>query len=146
MSNKNTTAGSPLTGAKVWRVRFIVVSYFTALMTLLAPISPLQNPPLNLSSAAASPIELKQFAKQKSVTVYGWDIDEVICLNQLWGKESAWNPLADNPHSTAFGIAQMLNEDSKDPVEQISNGLRYIEHRYKTPCNAWSHWKRNNYY
>jgi hypothetical protein len=54
----------------------------------------------------------------------------------LWGKESAWNPKADNPNSTAFGIAQMLGEDSTNPYVQISNGLRYIEHRYSNPCAA----------
>ena len=146
MSNTNTTAASRLRTRSYWRVRFTAVLTFAAVMTLCAPISPLQNPTLNLQSAEAQPIDFKQFAKQQSASLYGWDRKETTCLVKLWGKESAWNPLADNPHSTAFGIAQMLNEKSKNPIKQISNGLRYIQHRYDTPCNAWEHWKKRNYY
>ena len=73
-------------------------------------------------------------------------VSEYKCLVQLWGKESAWNHLADNPKSTAYGIAQMLNEDSDHPAEQISNGLRYIKHRYDTPCEAWKFWRSHYWY
>lgn len=77
---------------------------------------------------------------------YDWFPDDLICLIKLWDKESHWNHLADNPTSSAYGIAQMLGEESKDPKRQIRNGLRYIEHRYETPCNAWDFWLQNNYY
>lgn len=66
------------------------------------------------------------------------------CLEALWQKESNWRPLADNPKSTAFGIAQMLGEESKDFTTQIDNGLRYIEHRYGNPCKAWEAWKERD--
>lgn len=65
---------------------------------------------------------------------------EYSCLLRLWGKESAWNHRADNPVSSAFGIAQLLGEKSKSPHVQIDNGLKYIVHRYKTPCKAWQFW------
>lgn len=89
--------------------------------------------------------DFKAYAALK-IAEYGWDKQELSCLKQLWGKESAWNHLADNPDSTAFGIAQMLGEKSDDPFIQIRNGLRYISHRYDKPCNAWKHWQRNNWY
>ena len=66
------------------------------------------------------------------------------CLESLWQKESNWRPKADNPKSSAFGIAQMLNEKSTDPFTQIDNGLRYIEHRYGNPCSAWEAWKERD--
>jgi hypothetical protein len=66
------------------------------------------------------------------------------CLESLWQKESNWRPKADNPKSSAFGIAQMLNETSTDPFTQIDNGLRYIEHRYGNPCKAWEAWKERD--
>ena len=72
--------------------------------------------------------------------------NEYKCLVQLWTKESHWNYKADNPNSTAYGIAQMLKEDSKHPAEQISNGLRYIKHRYDTPCEAWKFWRSHYWY
>ena len=72
--------------------------------------------------------------------------DQFACLSKLWGKESAWNHLADNPHSTAFGIAQMLGEDSLLVSVQIDRGLRYLEHRYGSPCLGWEFWQRNKWY
>lgn len=87
----------------------------------------------------------KQYAKEQ-FTKYNWEDSQFACLGKLWGKESAWNHLADNPESTAFGIAQMLGEDSTEPHIQINNGLRYIQHRYQNPCAAWQFWQRNNWY
>ena len=87
----------------------------------------------------------KIYAKIKMAD-YRWGKTQSKCLNALWGKESAWNHQADNPISTAFGIAQMLGEKSTSPMVQINNGLRYIKHRYGTPCKAWQFWQRNKWY
>ncbi len=80
------------------------------------------------------------------VTSQGWAVKEYRCLAQLWGKESAWNYTADNPHSTAYGIAQMLGEKSKSPVTQIQHGIRYIKKRYGNPCAAWKFWQKRYWY
>lgn len=89
--------------------------------------------------------EPRAFAKTL-VVKQGWSMSEFQCLSRLWGKESAWNHKSDNPHSTAYGIAQMLNEKSTSPVVQISNGIRYIKHRYDKPCSAWKFWQRHYWY
>ena len=72
--------------------------------------------------------------------------NEYHCLVLLWDKESRWNPRADNPKSTAYGIPQLLKLKAKDPYTQIDLGLKYITHRYKTPCKAWSFHKRTGHY
>ena len=77
---------------------------------------------------------------------YDFGHTEYKCLVQLWDKESNWNYKADNPNSSAYGIAQMLKEDSKHPAEQIHNGIKYIIHRYDTPCNAWTFWRNHYWY
>lgn len=87
--------------------------------------------------------ELYALTKMKD---YGWKKSHYQCLENLWTKESHWNPKANNPQSTAFGIAQMLNETAKDAVTQINNGLRYISYRYDNPCSAWSYWQRHYWY
>jgi len=69
-----------------------------------------------------------------------------LCLDQLWGHESGWRANADNPDSSAYGIAQRLDETSHDPDVQIDNGLAYIKSRYGSPCDAWAHWQRNRWY
>lgn len=68
------------------------------------------------------------------------------CLVELWTRESNWNHKADNPRSSAYGIAQLLGETSKDPYKQIDKGLRYIRHRYGSACAALLFHDRNGWY
>jgi hypothetical protein len=71
---------------------------------------------------------------------------EYRCLELLWDKESRWNPRADNPKSTAYGIPQLLKLMAKDPYIQIDRGLKYIAHRYGKPCKALAHHKMTGHY
>ena len=80
---------------------------------------------------------------------YGWkwNANERKCIRLLFDKESKFDHLAKNQQgSSAYGIAQMLKETSRDPAVQILNAYRYIEHRYGTPCKAWKHSQRRNWY
>lgn len=90
---------------------------------------------------AAQIVPIKTYAKAKVTTGKQWS-----CLSKLWGKESAWNHLADNPHSTAFGIPQILGLTTTNPIKQIDLGIKYIKHRYDTPCKAWKHHKKKGWY
>jgi hypothetical protein len=68
------------------------------------------------------------------------------CLEILWNRESRWDPRADNPKSSAFGIPQMLRLKVLDPYRQIDIGLKYIAHKHLTPCRALAyHDKRGHY-
>jgi hypothetical protein len=79
---------------------------------------------------------------------------EFTCLENLWGKESGWNPNAQNPSSTAYGIAQFLDSTwagtgiakTSDGYRQIDAGLIYIEKRFGSPCGAWSHSQSTGWY
>ena len=76
-----------------------------------------------------------------------WNKSEWRALVKLWGKESGWNHKADNPKSTAYGIAQMLKTKPGTPApQQIARGLVYIEHRYDKPSKAWAHWRAKGWY
>ena len=76
-----------------------------------------------------------------------WNRSEWSALAKLWGKESAWKHTADNPKSTAYGIAQILNTKPGTPAPlQIERGLEYIQHRYERPSVAWAHWRANGWY
>jgi hypothetical protein len=93
-------------------------------------------------------VDSKAYARDK---LNEWKDNQVSCLNRLWGKESAWNPSAFNTIRVmgkhAGGIPQLLGLDPDTPApQQIDRGLDYIYYRYGTPCEAWSHWKRNGNY
>jgi hypothetical protein len=127
------------------KIKISIVCVFSFLVAILTPAHAEAPIKQKEETQILDKTDFKLYAAQK-MDSYNWDKEELICLKRLWGKESAWNHLADNPNSTAYGIAQMLNETSNDPLVQISNGLRYIEHRYDKPCNAWNHWQRLNWY
>ena len=90
----------------------------------------------------------KSYAKLLMKTSYPhWARSEFRALAKLWGKESAWNPEAQNPNSSAFGIPQLLNLSPTTPAPlQIERGLAYIQHRYEKPSVAWSHWRQYGWY
>ena len=74
------------------------------------------------------------------------DAKEYRCLELLWHKESRWNPRADNPKSSAYGIPQLLKLKELDPYRQIDRGLKYITSRHLTPCKALAFHKKTGHY
>lgn len=90
--------------------------------------------------------ENRKTAKTYARIGFGWKGREWVCLNTLWTGESRFDNYADNPHSTAYGVAQLLGEKSSDVRIQILRGLHYIDRRYTTPCKAYRYHQRNNWY
>jgi len=74
------------------------------------------------------------------------DMKQYKCLAFLYGKESAWNPDARN--GSHAGIPQGRSKWllTATPIQQVEWGLRYIKHRYSTPCNAKDHWLKHNWH
>jgi hypothetical protein len=68
------------------------------------------------------------------------------CLEILWMRESKWDPRADNPKSSAYGIPQLLKMKELDPFKQIDLGLKYISKRHSTPCKALDYHNRKGHY
>lgn len=84
----------------------------------------------------------------------GWLGAQWDALSWIIGKESSWNPRAQNPSSTAYGLFQFLNgtwastgiAKTADPALQAEAGMRYIAARYGTPLGAQAFWQRNGWY
>jgi hypothetical protein len=77
----------------------------------------------------------------------GYNDNQIKCAIALWTRESRLDHLADNPRSTAYGIAQLLGERSSEPELQILRGVRYVEHRYRGSfCSAKRHSDLRNWY
>lgn len=86
---------------------------------------------------------------------FGFSTDQFGCLDALYVSESGWDPHADNPISSAYGIPQALTGGTHDnlpadymtnPVSQIEWGLQYIKDSYGTPCAAWDFKQSHNWY
>ena len=109
-----------------------------------------------------NPIQPYEYSKRDTWTSYDsksyaydrlglWRDKQMSCLAKLWGKESAWNPNAQNKIKVAGrnagGIPQLLGLDPRTPpTKQIDRGLEYIYYRYHTPCRAWQHFKKKGWH
>jgi len=80
---------------------------------------------------------------------FGWGLDQMGALINLWNGESGWNQFARNPSSGAYGIPQSLPANkmassgpdwATNPATQINWGLNYIRGRYGSPVNAYGTW------
>jgi hypothetical protein len=92
--------------------------------------------------------------KDYALAQLGGNSTQFACLDQLWTAESNWNPNAQNPTSTAYGIPQFLDSTwattgiakTSNAHRQIDAGLIYIGNRYGTSCAAWSFWQAHRWY
>lgn len=90
------------------------------------------------------------------MTRQGWrQAAQFRCLEDLWARESGWNEHSHNASSGAHGIPQALPGSKmasagpnwrSNPRTQIKWGLRYVKHRYGTPCSAWGHFQAAGWY
>ena len=97
----------------------------------------------------------RAYAKVFIAQEYGWGETQYTCLEKLWKRESNWRTLAKNRSSGAYGIPQALpgrkmgktgSDWKTNPITQIKWGAGYIKGRYGTPCKAWDHSERKNWY
>ena len=110
----------------------------------------------NTSKYSSSKVKANQaFAKSYMESKYSWGKNQHSCLVNLWNRESGWRHTAANPTSSAYGIPQSLPGKKMasagadwrtNPETQIKWGLKYIKHRYETPCGAWSAFKKKGWY
>lgn len=83
------------------------------------------------------------------------DPAQYAAFSKIVSHESGWNPKATNSSSGAYGLVQALpaskmssaGADWKtNPETQIKWGLDYMNDRYGSPVDAWSHWQANGWY
>jgi hypothetical protein len=68
------------------------------------------------------------------------------CFNTIITKESRWDYKAHN--GSHWGLGQMKSNHYRnlDPYRQIDATLRYMVHRYSSPCQALEHHKKHNWF
>jgi hypothetical protein len=74
------------------------------------------------------------------------NLDEFYCLDTLYFHESRWNPKAKNGshHGIPQGRSKWLS--TVDGYKQVEWGIKYINNRYGSMCNALDHWKRKGWH
>jgi hypothetical protein len=135
-----------LAGSLSWLLALLSAPFLPSPAMAAAVAVQLQDNCINTS--LWTPAMAKAYAKALMKWEYPhWNKSEWRALAKLWGKESGWRQHADNPDSTAYGIAQILNTKPNTPAPlQVERGLAYIQHRYEKPSKAWAHWRAKGWY
>jgi hypothetical protein len=116
------------------------------LAALLLATTPPRAAPVTHHTAQPQP------SRSRPAGVRGYALAKVgptqfACLDRLWTAESRWDPTADNPTSSAYGIPQLLGlSRALTPRQQVDAGLRYVHFRYGNACAAWGHWQQRRWY
>lgn len=97
---------------------------------------------------------LQRYALASIITQQWNDKDNRQCLIDLWSQGNNWNATAKSDANN--GIANLSTEYLKtsgqsaayfdSPQQQITMGLKYINDKYKTPCEALNKWKTTGSY
>jgi hypothetical protein len=107
------------------------------------------------SSSGPTSSSANETLGQQLAAAYGWSSgQEWTSLADLWQRESGWSNTAQNPDSTAYGIAQFLDTTWSDvgctktsnATQQINCGLAYIQKSYGNPIVAWAHEQQFGWY
>jgi hypothetical protein len=114
----------------------------------------------NAQIASRSKAQFTDPKSQKAILAYQHYVKENVprkelsCYFNIIDKESKWNPLAQNPKSTAFGLGQFLNstwelvdyKKTTDPYVQIDAMIKYVNLVYGDGCQAWDFKKYKGWY
>ena len=129
----------------------------TAVLTSIWILTPIHHLRVEEKATKPAPVQTKATMEEKRENrriikqyskALGYTHKQTACLLTLWTRESRLDHLAKNRQgSSAYGIAQLLREKSREPELQILHGIRYIGHRYRgDACLALRHSDRRGWY
>ena len=84
--------------------------------------------------------------KQYAFIQLNHSFSEFYCLDELYHKESRWNPKAKN--GSHYGIPQGRSKylSKVDGYKQVEWGIKYNLNRYGSMCKALDHFKRKGWH
>ena len=99
-----------------------------------------------IANAKPKPLSVREYVRKRASRA-GWTYSEWLALAEIVYRESRWNPAADNQHSSAWGLFQMLKMKPGTPLErQTTKAIAYIKERYGSPIAALHHHDKHGWY
>lgn len=148
MTDKILTCGNRMIGR--------VIAAVIAVMLLIAnPFVTSAAQPTYVETASDAAIPLSEPVRKVSVREYvkarasraGWTYSEWRAFAEIIYRESRWDPHAQNKHSSAYGLFQILKMRKGTPLEQQTTAaIRYIKSRYGSPIAALRHHDQHGWY
>jgi hypothetical protein len=101
---------------------------------------------LHLEEAKSQVVNKPMHYKQYAFIQLNHSFTEFYCLDELYHKESRWNPKAKN--GSHYGIPQGRSKylSKVDGYRQVEWGIKYNLVRYGSMCKALNHFKRKGWH
>jgi len=98
---------------------------------------------VGLERAESRELHKPTYYKQYAFIQLNHSFTEFYCLDELYHKESRWNPKAVSPSGKHFGIPQGQSEwlRTANGYKQVEWGIKYNNNRYGSMCKALEHYK-----
>jgi hypothetical protein len=99
-----------------------------------------------LERAESQVINKPMHYKQYAFIQLNHSFTEFYCLDELYHKESRWNPKAKN--GSHYGIPQGRSKylSKVNGYKQVEWGIKYNINRYGSMCKALDHFKRKGWH
>ncbi len=101
---------------------------------------------IGLERAESQVVNKPMHYKQHAFIQLNHSFTEFYCLDELYHKESRWNPKAKN--GSHYGIPQGRSKylSKVDGYKQVEWGIAYNMNRYGSMCKALDHFKRKGWH
>jgi len=101
---------------------------------------------IGLERAESQVIHKPTHYKQYAFIQLNHSFTEFYCLDELYHKESRWNPKSKNGshHGIPQGRSKYLSK--VNGYKQVDWGIKYINNRYGSMCKALDHFKRKGWH
>ncbi len=101
---------------------------------------------IGLERAESQVVHKPMHYKQYAFIQLNHSFTEFYCLDELYHKESRWNPKAKN--GSHYGIPQGRSKylSKVNGYKQVEWGIKYNKNRYGSMCKALDHFKRKGWH
>ncbi len=101
---------------------------------------------IGLERAESQIVHKPMHYKQYAFIQLNHSFTEFYCLDELYHKESRWNPKAKN--GSHYGIPQGRSKylSKVNGYKQVEWGIKYNNNRYGSMCKALDHFKRKGWH
>lgn len=147
MADGGAVGGRPIFATYPYSISSAVMDAIRGQIAALFPTPP----PFSGGGGGGGSAEIRALGQQIANSMgYG---GQFAAIDFIFTHESGWNPTAQNPTSTAYGIPQFLDSTwgpyggkTSDPATQIRDGIQYMVDRYGSPNAAAAFWQSHNWY
>ena len=136
--------------ANMWRLAYVGPLIIGLLFGVNTSVPTYPDRVEQIKAEVGKPPTARDIAKTWFLTEVDGYYDEWKCMDKIIYAESRWVPnLWNSQGSSAYGLGQVKGSydyTADNPLKQFKVAVKYVIHRYGTPCAGWSFHQKMGWY